>query len=170
MPCGNDPSPRPENSPHHRNENGRDVKIKYGLRCYVCEETTSQQTCRSGEHLLQDRFGGGPFIRNCSRQFEFCVTEAIINAGGVYVSFMRSCTDGDYVGKKVARLSNVTPNNETECAYDQLSGLKFCVALCKSDFCNGPQLSSSSNGAGADALPLLSAVLAMTVYTMLNWW
>lgn len=83
---------------------------------------------------------------------------------------MRSCTDGDYVGKKVARLSNVTPNNETECAYDQLSGLKFCVALCKSDFCNGPQLPSSSNGAGADALPLLSAVLAMTVYTMLNWW
>lgn len=28
MPCGSDPSPRPENSPHHRNENGRDVKIK----------------------------------------------------------------------------------------------------------------------------------------------
>lgn len=56
------------------------VCVVDGISCYVCEETTSRQTCQSGEKLIHDRLKGGVFVRNCTDRF--CKIEAIMNIGG----------------------------------------------------------------------------------------
>lgn len=57
------------------------VHLSDGISCYVCEKTTSEQTCISGERLVHDRLKGGRFVRNCTSD-NHCLIEAIINAGG----------------------------------------------------------------------------------------
>uniref|UniRef100_K1R3Z3 Uncharacterized protein n=1 Tax=Magallana gigas TaxID=29159 RepID=K1R3Z3_MAGGI len=56
------------------------VHLSDGISCYVCEKTTSEQTCISGERLVHDRLKGGRFVRNCTSD-NHCLIEAIINAG-----------------------------------------------------------------------------------------
>lgn len=58
------------------------MHLSDGISCYVCEKTTSEQTCISGERLVHDRLKGGRFARNCTSD-NYCLIEAIINAGGI---------------------------------------------------------------------------------------
>lgn len=141
-----------------------DLPISNGISCYVCEKTTSEKTCISGERLVHDRLKGGRFVRNCTSD-NYCLIEAIINAGGAYVSYMRSCTDGFYTGQKVEMLAKrVKPDNLTECAYDLLSGFVFCVTLCHTDYCNGPRPCEISTAVKTDSFISLYSVVALIVY------
>ncbi|XP_062574460.1 uncharacterized protein LOC134236298 [Saccostrea cucullata] len=138
------------------------MPISGGTSCYVCEETTSQQTCKSGVKLLQNRMKGGLFIRNCTAS-RYCKVEAIMNAGGATVSFIRGCTNGEYSGQNVSILAKtVLPNNQTQCAYDHLSGLTFCIALCHTNYCNGPQIRDTSGG----TIPHEVFSLCITVFVL----
>ncbi|XP_061188004.1 uncharacterized protein LOC133196075 [Saccostrea echinata] len=147
-----------------------DMPVSDGTSCYVCEETTSGQICKSGERLLHDRIKGGLFIRNCTAS-RYCKIEAIMNAGGATVSFIRGCTDGEYAGKSVSLLAKtVSPNNQTQCAYDTLSGLKFCIALCSTNYCNGPQIMETSGGTiSNEVFSLFSTVFVLMMFMILKY-
>ncbi|XP_048744409.1 uncharacterized protein LOC125657687 [Ostrea edulis] len=144
------------------------MPVTDGISCYVCEETTSRQTCQSGEKLIHDRLKGGVFVRNCTDRF--CKIEAIMNIGGATVSFIRGCTDGNYAGRNVSLLAErVRPNNLTECAFDELSKLKYCIVLCRTNYCNGPQILDTSGGTnGQDLSFFYSVSFAWTMYIILH--
>lgn len=90
---------------------------------------------------------------------------------GVYVSYMRSCTDGFFTGQKVEMLAKrVKPNNLTECAYDLLSGFVFCVTLCHTDYCNGPRPYEISTAMKTELFISFYSVVALIVYKISRRW
>lgn len=90
---------------------------------------------------------------------------------GVYVSYMRSCTDGFFTGQKVEMLAKrVKPNNLTECAYDLLSGFVFCVTLCHTDYCNGPRPYEISTAMKTELFISFYSVIALIVYKISRRW
>ncbi|CAI9741259.1 Hypothetical predicted protein [Octopus vulgaris] len=110
------------------------------LQCFHCSSSAPGSKCETGVKEFA-KYNNSKFAQNCSdysfKGKVFCAIETKhVNGKSSYL--IRECSDGNTKNfESFRKLRYLNPEkNTTLCTF--INGI-FCLTICETDFCNGPQ-------------------------------